>query len=52
MKKNLIFFMSDFSFGGAGNSISKLCLNLPKKNYHISVICIGICGYKKIFKVV
>ena len=31
MKKNLIFFMSDFSFGGAGNSISKLCLNLSKK---------------------
>ena len=42
--------MSDFSFGGAGNSISKLCLNLPKKNYQISIICIGICGYKKIFK--
>ncbi len=50
MKKNLIFFLSDFSFGGAGNSISKLCLNLPKKNYKISIICIGKCSYKKIFK--
>uniref|UniRef100_UPI003F84F2C3 hypothetical protein n=1 Tax=Candidatus Pelagibacter sp. TaxID=2024849 RepID=UPI003F84F2C3 len=50
MKKNLIFFMSDFAFGGAGNSISKLCLNLSKKNYKISIICIGKCGYSKIFK--
>ncbi len=50
MKKNLIFFMSDFSFGGAGNSISKLCTNLPKKDYKISIICIGKCSYKKLFK--
>lgn len=50
MKKNLIFFMSDFSFGGAGNSISKLCINLPKKNYKISVICIGKCDYKEILR--
>ena len=50
MKKNLIFFMSDFSFGGAGNSISKLCINLPKKDYRISVICIGKCEYKKLFE--
>ena len=50
MKKNLIFFMSDFSFGGAGNSISKLCINLPKKDYRISIICIGKCSYKKLFK--
>ena len=42
--------MSDFSFGGAGNSISKLCINLPKKDYQISVICIGKCGYKKLFE--
>ncbi len=42
--------MSDFAFGGAGNSISKLCLNLSKKNYKISIICIGKCGYSKIFK--
>ena len=50
MKKNLIFFMSDFSFGGAGNSISKLCINLPKKDYKISIICIGKCSYKKLLK--
>ena len=42
--------MSDFSFGGAGNSISKLCINLPKKDYRISVICIGKCEYKKLFE--
>jgi len=50
MKKNLIFFMSDFSFGGAGNSISKLCLNLSKKDYKISIISLGKCDYSKIFK--
>ncbi len=42
--------MSDFSFGGAGNSISKLCINLPKKDYKISIICIGKCSYKKLFE--
>ena len=50
MKKNLIFFMSDFSFGGAGNSISKLCLNLPPKKYNISIISLGKCAYSKILK--
>ncbi len=48
MKKNLIFFMSNFIYGGAGNSISKLCLNLPKKDYKISIISIGKCDYTKI----
>ena len=33
--------------GGAGNSIFKLCKNLPKKNYKISVICLNKCYYKK-----
>ncbi len=50
MKKNLIFFMSDFSFGGAGNSISKLCLNLSPKEYNISIISLGKCAYSKILK--
>tara|TARA_B100000941_G_scaffold109360_1_gene76629 strand:+ start:3632 stop:4732 length:1101 start_codon:yes stop_codon:yes gene_type:complete len=50
IKKNLIFFMSDFSSGGAGNSISKLCLNLPSNEYKISVISLGKCAYSKIFK--
>ena len=42
--------MSDFSFGGAGNSISKLCISLSKKDYQISIISIGKCDYRKIFK--
>ena len=50
IKKNLIFFMSDFSSGGAGNSISKLCLNLPSKEYSISIISLGKCDYSKILK--
>ena len=50
IKKNLIFFMSNFLLGGAGNSISKLCLSLPRKNYEISVICLGKCDYKNVFK--
>jgi glycosyltransferase involved in cell wall biosynthesis len=50
IKKNLIFFMSDFSLGGAGNSITKLCLGLPKNNYKISIISIGKCSYSKVLK--
>ena len=50
IKKNLIFFMSDFSSGGAGNSISKLCLNLPSKEYNISIISLGRCSYSRILK--
>lgn len=42
--------MSDFSYGGAGNSISKLCLNLPNDEYKINIISIGKCAYKKILK--
>ena len=50
IKKNLIFFMSDFSYGGAGNSISKLCLNLPNHEYKINIISIGKCAYTKILR--
>ena len=31
MKKNLIFFLPNFSYGGAGNSILNICKNLSKK---------------------
>ncbi len=48
MKINLIFFISEFNLGGAGNSIFKLCKNLPKDKYVISVICLNKCYYKKI----
>jgi len=48
MKINLIFFISNFSFGGAGNSIVKLCEALDKNKYSISIICLGKSGYKNI----
>ncbi len=50
MKIHTIFFLSEFVLGGAGNSIYKLCKNLPKKNYQISVICVKKCYYKKLFR--
>jgi len=50
MKIHTIFFLSEFVLGGAGNSIYKLCKNLPKKNYQISIICLNKCYYKKLFK--
>ena len=50
MKIHTIFFLSEFVLGGAGNSIYKLCKNLPKKKYQISIICVNKCYYKKYFK--
>ena len=48
MKINLIFFISEFNLGGAGNSIFKLCKGLSKNKYDISVICINKCYYKNL----
>jgi glycosyltransferase involved in cell wall biosynthesis len=50
MKINLIFYLSEFVLGGAGNSIYKLCKNLPKNKFNISVICLNKCYYKKEFE--
>lgn len=50
MKIHTIFFLSEFVLGGAGNSIYKLCKNLPKKKYQISIISVNKCYYKKYFK--
>ena len=47
MKINLIFFLSEFVIGGAGNSIFKLCKNLSKKKYNIAIISLNRCYYKK-----
>jgi len=47
---NLIFFLSFFNYGGAGNSIYRLCKNLDKRKYKINIISIGQCAYKKQFK--
>ena len=47
---NLIFFLPTFNYGGAGNSIFRLCKKLNKKKYNISIISIGPCAYKKELK--
>ena len=46
MKINLIFFISQFDHGGAGNSIFRLCKNLSKKIYNINIICLNNCAYQ------
>ena len=50
MKINLIFFLPNFSEGGAGKSIMKICNNLNNLKYTITIISIGKCFYKKQFK--
>jgi len=50
MKKNLIFFLARFGRGGAGNSVFKLCNNLDKNKYKISIICLNFCAYEKKLK--
>ena len=47
MRINLIFFLPTFIYGGAGNSIYRLCKNLDKRKYKINVISISKCDYKK-----
>jgi len=46
---NLIFFLPKFSYGGAGNSVFRLCKSLDKKKYNINIISIGKCDYKSEF---
>jgi len=48
-KKKLIFFLSNFSEGGAGNSILKICNNLDNRKYEITIISNNKCFYKKKF---
>ena len=50
-KIRLIFFLPNFSFGGAGNSIFKLCKFLSNKNFSILVISLGKNGYKKNYQI-
>lgn len=51
MKINLIFFLSDFTLGGAGNSILRLCEHFSKNSlYTISIISLGHNPYKSKFK--
>ncbi len=46
MKINLIIFLSEFNLGGAGNSVFRLCKNLPKNEFIVTVICLKKCFYK------
>ena len=48
--KNLIFFLPNFSKGGASYAILRLCEHLNKKNYKLNVICIGNCELKNDLK--
>jgi glycosyltransferase involved in cell wall biosynthesis len=51
MKKiNLIFFLPDFKFGGAGKSILSLCKNISKKKFNIIIISLNKCYYKEELK--
>jgi len=50
MKINLIFFLSRFTYGGAGLSIFKLCKALPKNKYNINIICLNECSFDGKFK--
>jgi glycosyltransferase involved in cell wall biosynthesis len=47
---NLIFFLPNFCYGGAGNSIFRLCKSLDKRKYKINIISLGKCSYKKDFQ--
>ncbi|WP_440932455.1 glycosyltransferase family 4 protein [Candidatus Pelagibacter sp.] len=46
-KKTLIFFLPNFSQGGAAQSITKLMIFLSKKKYRCILICLGKCFYYK-----
>ena len=50
IKKNLIFFLPNFSKGGAANSIIRLCEGLDKEKYNIYIISIGKNSYKNRIK--
>jgi GalNAc-alpha-(1->4)-GalNAc-alpha-(1->3)-diNAcBac-PP-undecaprenol alpha-1,4-N-acetyl-D-galactosaminyltransferase len=48
MKVNLIFFLTNFSKGGAANSITRLCQKLStNKDYSVTILSIGKNPYKK-----
>ena len=46
-KKTLIFFLPNFSQGGAAQSITKLMIFLSKKKYKCILFCLGKCFYHK-----
>ena len=50
MKKNIIFFLPNFEFGGASKSICNTIINLNKRKYNLYVYCLNKCRYKKLLK--
>ena len=49
-QKRLVFFLPNFNFGGAGESIFKLSKFLVNYNFSILIISLGKNFYKKEFK--
>lgn len=49
-KINIIFFLPNFSEGGAGKSILKICNRISYNRFKIIIISIGKCYYKNSFK--
>lgn len=48
--KKLIFFLANFSLGGAGEAIKKLSIDLKIKGFQLKIICLGKCAYEKELK--
>ena len=48
MTIKLFGLLSNFNFGGAGNSVFRLIQNLNQNDYKIYVISIGKCPYKSL----
>ena len=44
--KKLIFFLANFSLGGAGDAVKKLSIDLRLKGFQCKILCLGSCGYK------
>ncbi len=45
-KKNIIFFLPNFDFGGAAQSITSTITNLSQKKYNLYIFCLGKCAYR------
>ena len=48
MKTNLFFFISKFTFGGAGNAIYTFLKTLDRKKYNLHIFFLGKSEYKSI----
>ena len=46
MKINLFFFLARFGYGGAGNSVYRLCKSLDKNKFNVNVIYLNKCAYE------